>query len=81
MGEEPALTDIPHMAMHPQGYQATISDDDDWLTDLDFATAELHAPHSPESAHNGPEAEQAGEPIMPDHNMSQSTADANQQDK
>lgn len=81
MGQDPALTDIPHMAMHSQGYQAMITDDDDWLKD--FATAQLQADHSPESVHNGPEAEEAGEPITPDHNMSQSAAHASlkQQDK
>ena len=76
MGQEPALTDIPHMAMHPQGYQAMITDDDDWLKD--FATAQLQAHDSPESVHNGPEAQQAGEPIMPDYNMSKRVAHAKQ---
>ena len=72
VGQEPALTDIPHMAMHPQGYQAMITDDDDWLQD--FATAQLQANSSPASVHNGPEAEQAGTPGMSDNSISHSTA-------
>lgn len=68
MGQEPVLTDIPHMAMHPHGYQAMITDDDDWLKD--FATAQLQAHNSPDSVHNGSEAEQAADPAAPDSSIS-----------
>lgn len=71
------LTDIPHMAMHPQGYQAMITDDDDWLKD--FATAQLQAHNSPDLLHNGPEAAQAGDPAVPDSGISLSMADVSGQ--
>ena len=79
MGQEPVLTDIPHMAMHPHGYQGMITDDDDWLQD--FAAAQLQAHSSPDSVHNGPEAEQAAGPAIPDSSISLSMADTGGQKK
>ena len=59
-GQDPALTNLPHMNMNPHGYQAMITDDDDWLQD--FASAQLQATEhdSPSSVHNEPEDVKAG---------------------
>ena len=67
------------MAMHPHGYQAMITDDDDWLKD--FATAQLQAHNSPGSVLNGAEAEQAGDPAVPETSTSQTLADVSGQNK
>lgn len=72
VGQEAVLTDLPHMTMHPHGYQAMITDDDDWLQD--FATAQLQAEDSPESAPSGSNTEQAGEATMAGDSNSQNTA-------
>ncbi|KAL3140248.1 hypothetical protein ABBQ38_004520 [Trebouxia sp. C0009 RCD-2024] len=72
VGQEAILTDLPHMTMHPHGYQAMITDDDDWLQD--FATAQLQAEDSPESAPSGSEPEQAVEPTMSGNSNRQNTA-------
>ena len=58
-GQDPALTDLPHMNMHPHGYQAMMTDDDDWLED--FASAQLQATNSTPSVHTEPSDEQTGE--------------------
>ena len=67
------------MAMHPHGYQAMITDDDDWLKD--FATTQLQAHSSPGSVHDGAEAEQAAHPAVPDSSTSQTMADVSGQNK
>lgn len=73
MDQEELLTDLPHMAMHPHGYQAMITDDDDWLQD--FATAQLQADNnSPNSIPSVPKAEQPGEPTISDNSNSHNTA-------
>ena len=68
LGQEAVLTDLPHMAMHPHGYQAMITDDDDWLQD--FATAQLQA----EDSLNSVPGEQAGEPTVSGDSNSHSTS-------
>ncbi|KAL0023708.1 hypothetical protein WJX79_005686 [Trebouxia sp. C0005] len=67
LGQEPALTDIPHMGNSgtPGNYQAMIvEDDDDWLHD--FALSQLQ-PSSLSAAHavNSLDPEQSAEPPRP----------------
>ena len=65
LGQEPALTDIPHMGNSgtPGNYQAMIVEDDDWLHD--FALSQLQ-PSSLPAAHavNSPDPEQSAEPTV-----------------
>ena len=65
LGQEPALTDIPHMgnSSTPGNYQAMIVEDDDWLHD--FALSQLQ-PSSLPAAHavNSLHPEQIAEPAV-----------------
>ena len=65
LGQEPALTDIPHMGNSgtPGNYQAMIVEDDDWLHD--FALSQLQ-PSSLPAAHavNSLDPEQSTEPTV-----------------
>ena len=73
LGQDPALTELPHMNMNPHGYQAMITDDDDWLQDFASAQLQVHDHDSPSSVHNEPEAEQARQHAVPDNNIDATT--------
>ncbi|DBA95939.1 hypothetical protein WJX77_004025 [Trebouxia sp. C0004] len=66
LGQEPALTDIPHMgnSSTPGNYQAMIVEDDDWLQD--FALSQLQ-PSTLPAAHavNSLAPEESAEPPRP----------------
>ncbi len=65
LGQEPALTDIPHLgnSSTPGNYQTMIVEDDDWLHD--FALSQLQ-PSTLPAAHavNSLDPEQSAEPTV-----------------